>query len=378
MIQSIITIFKKESLDALRDFRSLVITFLFPLIVFPAAVLLMGNKDANSYTISVRDLEPALITHLDRDPLITVVKEPTDDSLTEKALKAYSLDAAVVMYNKEYFNAVEIVYNNSTQKSIEALEYIKVKLTEYQMNYIIENPELPHPGFVVTFFPVHDVYQGASMFILFSLLPVLIVIISITSPIAIAADIFAGEKERNSLELLLSNPVSRFSIVIGKFSAVFIFGFVGVICFLAGFLLSVAIDSSFLGLSNLIITGTQIRSTLLLIAMLSLITSSIEICISIFAKSTKEAQLYILPLTMLFSAVNYISEKYFFIQDSFLSGEIVNYIPVLNIITAIRSVMMNREVTSSVPLVTVNLLLVIFILCISQYALSHEKIIYRS
>ena len=258
------------------------------------------------------------------------------------------------------------------------MEYLKVKLTEYQMNYILENPETKHSGFVVTFMPVHDIYEGASMFILYTLLPVLIIIISITSPIAVAADVFAGEKERNSLELLLCNPASKLAIVLGKFFTVFLFGFLGVFCFLAGFLISVSIDSSFLGVSNLIINSDQIFYCLFLVAILSFVTSAAEVCISITAKSVKEAQLYILPLTVIFSAINYFSEKFFFSGIDNNPAVSNNYIPVLNLMTSLRTVMMNNNVRTPLVILLTNIIAALIILYISTLLLNREKIIYRS
>ncbi|HRX14815.1 MAG TPA: ABC transporter permease subunit [Spirochaetota bacterium] len=376
MIKSIFIIFKKESIDAIRDVRSLIITFIFPLIVFPAVILLTGSKTDTIYNISVSGIDESIIAHLQADPLLLVSKNEITDK--NASLFNYRIDASLSMYNKANFKAIEIEYNNSYKRSIEALEYLKVKLTEYQMNNILENPDIKHTGFIVTFMPIHDIYEGASMFILYTLLPVLIIIISITSPIAVAADVFAGEKERNSLELLLCNPVSKFAVVLGKYFTVFLFGFMGVLCFLAGFFISVSIDSTFLGISELIITSKQISYSLFLVAILSFVTSSIEVCISITAKSVKEAQLYILPLTVIFSAINYFSDKSFFsVTDTNISSRL-DYIPVLNIMTSMRTVMMNNDINNPLAILLTNIVASIIVLYISKLLLNREKIIYRS
>ncbi len=62
-----------------------------------------------------------------------------------------------------------------------------------------------------------------------------------SAPIAIAADLTAGERERGSLELLLCLPVDRGIITAGKFIAGALFGFLGVLSFAGGILISLAL-----------------------------------------------------------------------------------------------------------------------------------------
>ena len=113
MIKTIFIIFKKESIDAIRDVRSLIITFIFPLVVFPSVIFLTGGKAETVYNISVNDLDETITAHLEADPLLSVSKniEGNDDSLLN-----YSIDASLNMYNKENFKAIEIEYNNSYKR----------------------------------------------------------------------------------------------------------------------------------------------------------------------------------------------------------------------------------------------------------------------
>ena len=136
------------------------------------------------------------------------------------------------------------------------------------------------------------------------MLPYLLFIICLTGAMAPATDIGAGEKERGTLETLLISPIARNKIVMGKFLT---------ICF-AGTMTALITVASMVGWGLVLSQGMEIKAVtdfMAQIAMLDFlliflmlvpvvaIFASVLLSISIYAKSFKEAQSYMGPMTIL-------------------------------------------------------------------------------
>jgi ABC-type Na+ efflux pump permease subunit len=66
------------------------------------------------------------------------------------------------------------------------------------------------------FFPDFTLGQRMYLFFLYAILSALLLIVPIALPIYIAADSFAGEKERKTIQQLLSTPLTDSEILLGK------------------------------------------------------------------------------------------------------------------------------------------------------------------
>lgn len=109
----------------------------------------------------------------------------------------------------------------------------------------------------------------------------------------LAIDTSAGERERNSLALLLSHPVSTWEIVIAKITAVTIFAMVGLILTL----LISKVAYSFVPWQELgfaVSVNTSFIVMMLLVGLpVALMAACLQLFVSFMAKSFKEAQSYI-------------------------------------------------------------------------------------
>ncbi|MHB8957212.1 MAG: ABC transporter permease subunit/CPBP intramembrane protease [Pirellulaceae bacterium] len=132
-------------------------------------------------------------------------------------------------------------------------------------------------------------------------LPFVVFVWALTGAFYPAVDLCAGEKERGTLETLLSSPAERSEIVMGKLLT--IMGF--------------SAATSLLNLLSMAITGTAVimlQPTLfpigpppvlalgwLLLALLpiSALFSALALAIAAFARSTKEGQYYLMPLLLI-------------------------------------------------------------------------------
>src|SRR6266851_4490956 len=131
-----------------------------------------------------------------------------------------------------------------------------------------------------------------------------VIILCMTGAMYPAIDLTAGEKERGTMETILSSPISRLDLVCGKFLLVFSAS-------LATAILSViSMGGSFaiLGHTNLMnsSSGGQtlalnlgLLSVFLMALPLAFLFSAVLMTIALFAKSYKEAQSYLTPMTFL-------------------------------------------------------------------------------
>ncbi len=129
------------------------------------------------------------------------------------------------------------------------------------------------------------------------ILPFVLLIWALTGAFYPAIDLCAGEKERGTLETLLSSPAERIEIVWGKLLTIMIF----------------SMATAMLNLVSMGITGSFVLSQLpnlgpppglaivwLLVALVpvSALFSALCLALAAFARSTKEGQYYLMPLVL--------------------------------------------------------------------------------
>ena len=117
-----------------------------------------------------------------------------------------------------------------------------------------------------------------------------------------AIDLGAGEKERGSLETLLSSPATKFEITMGKLLVVSLTGLV------SGLVSVLGISSSLFFIDNIpeqiqstimeLISPFMILSVIILMIPIAIFFASMLLSISFYARSFKEAQSLMAPLNM--------------------------------------------------------------------------------
>jgi sodium transport system permease protein len=118
-----------------------------------------------------------------------------------------------------------------------------------------------------------------------------------------AIDLAAGEKERGTLETLLTIPVSRLEILLGKFCVVVITGLTSAVISIIGIFISLRqVNELPAELLNSVTGFLEPRSVILLVTLLipvSIFFAALLLSVSFYAKSFKEAQSIISPMTIL-------------------------------------------------------------------------------
>ncbi|MEK7412607.1 MAG: CPBP family glutamic-type intramembrane protease, partial [Planctomycetota bacterium] len=147
------------------------------------------------------------------------------------------------------------------------------------------------------------------------LIPYILVMLATMAAFHPAIDLMAGERERGTLETLLSLPMRRRNIVIGKLLVVGVSALVAILCNLLSLGLSVLVMGSQLlaATGNIGIDLTEALSMgvstlalcFLVLSPLVVAIAALAIGLSGFAASVKEAQTWLTPLILavMFSAI---------------------------------------------------------------------------
>lgn len=140
--------------------------------------------------------------------------------------------------------------------------------------------------------PLTDV-EGPRLTKVRFLLPYFLVLAVFVGGASIIIDATAGERERDSLEPLLINPVPRGALVVGKLLASLPFAIVAVLTSIvaSGALLTLVPLEEFLGI-QLTVDPVALAKIFLLCLPMILLAAAIQMIIATFAKTYKEAQTY--------------------------------------------------------------------------------------
>lgn len=205
--------------------------------------------------------------------------------------------------------------------------------------------------------------------------PFLTISLLFSSIISIAPEAIAGEKERNTLSLILLTPIKRSDIALAKIASLSIISFLSGISSFLGVILS--LPSLFNGFN---ITITIFSSPLSFILLFLLIISALilfltlGLLVSSFAKSIKEATSYLTPLMTILMVISLLPG---FID---LSSIYYSFIPLLNIVSSISFIIKGNDLSlfSSYFIITIiiNILFSLLIIYLISKIFNKEKIMF--
>jgi sodium transport system permease protein len=392
-IKGITVVFRKEIKDLLRDKRTVIIGIIIPIVLFPLIFAIM-NINAKKNRLLIRKNLRIAVTGEDnslqrffRSRKNLKIVPSVDPRLD---LASGNIYAAVII--PDDFNArlkserpitIRIIIDNTSQISIMAYDTISSLIDGYSKEIVqrrFSNKGMDHsilkPLSVIKEMTLPE-SEGAGQMLLSLLLPLLLLIFSATSPTAIAADLGAGEKERNTLEPLLSTPIGRLNLLAGKFLAIAVMGIIGVIAFMAGLFVSYITSPDFFGADNLSFTLDPPALTLIALytVMLTMIFGAIELAISIYAKSSKEAQIYFLPILIISIATGYGT---FMIDVKNIETHYL-HLPLVNISIAIKKLVIGHYGTIDLVVTFIwALAYIVVAFLFSRIMFERESVIFRS
>lgn len=195
----------------------------------------------------------------------------------------------------------ELIYRAGSPPSEAALHFVESRLQAYNQTAL--NEELKTLG-VAAELPAaierHPlIYSGAPVFSLAALIPLILVLMTVTGAVYPAIDLTAGERERGTLETLIAAPVPRLGLLFAKYIAVLVVALLTAVVNLVG--MTITAHSS--GLAASLFGGGMsfdvVLKVLGLLALFAAFFSAILLALTSYARSFKEAQAYIIPLMLL-------------------------------------------------------------------------------
>ncbi|MSQ97611.1 MAG: CPBP family intramembrane metalloprotease [Gemmataceae bacterium] len=140
--------------------------------------------------------------------------------------------------------------------------------------------------------------EGDGIIPLAALVPLILILMTITGAVYPAIDLTAGERERGTLEILVAAPVPRFELLTAKYISVVT---VAVLTAIVN-LVCMTITLIWSGLGAVLIQGGMSIGLLLqvfaLLILFAAFFSAVLLCLTSFARSFKEAQAYLIPLML--------------------------------------------------------------------------------
>jgi sodium transport system permease protein len=299
-------VLRKELVDNLRDRRAVAMALLFPLLG-PAVLATMLTLVARTarvageahleLPVAGREHAPNLVAFLEAAGA-RVVPAPPDPAA---AVRAGDRDVVIVIPPE--FGArlragrpapVRLVLDDSRQSAQTAVARARALLDGYGRQLGVQrllvrgvDPGLADALAVETEDLATDESRGA---LLLAVLPYFVVLAVFVGGMHVAIDTTAGERERQSLEPLLVNPVPRAALVLAKAGATALFSAVALAETLVGFgVVPLALSPERLGFA-VRLDPAVLAGVFLLALPLVLFTSALEIVVSARARGFKAAQ----------------------------------------------------------------------------------------
>jgi len=196
---------------------------------------------------------------------------------------------------------VEILQNANSEHSRDAADYLEKRLQAANAQLITRWTQQNQLDFTwpleVRRTPVQSAETTSA---LLGILPLILLLMTVTGGVYPAIDLTAGERERNTLEILMALPVPPFRLLLAKFVAVFtvtlLTGLMNLLA-MSVTLYALQLDRTLLGEQGLtLLLGLKL---LLILAAFGLFYSAVLLLLTGSARSFKEAQAYLIPLLLL-------------------------------------------------------------------------------
>lgn len=175
-----------------------------------------------------------------------------------------------------------------------------------------------------------------------TMLPYFITILLFAGAMGIGTDMVAGEKERGTMASLLVSPIKRKDIALGKVLALMLISGVSSLIYVAAMVIGAPLMMSKmggLGDLNIQLSVQQILMLGTLLVAIAFLYSTMIALISVFARSVKEANTYVMPAYMLVLVTGLLT--------MFTSGETSQkmfFIPIYNTALVLQGIL-GQEVT---------------------------------
>lgn len=364
------TIAKKEVIEFVRDWRTIVAIIIIPILMFPVLFIVFpvlleseaAELDSRIIEIEVQgeQFPEELIQQFNYSTTeITYQNITFNESLSIPGgdfdrVRNMELDAVLRLNQTGEIWYYSIIYLSTSEGSTEARSRIVESLINWEANLtevkIIEGgldvdstlDPLRYDGDISKSDVATEGEQAGLILSLF--IPLVLAIWTFSSAIQPSIDMTAGERERGTLEALLGLPCTRNELLMGKWLGVASITGVGVMLQIVGLLFAIGYlaTSDFIGVPDL--STPAIILIILSIMLFAIMVVALELALAMRSHSVKEAGSILGPaiILIIFPAL--------FTQVINLDG-IESFwfsIPVINVLLALRELLLDRVIVEHV------------------------------
>ena len=327
----VLIVARKELIDFVRDWRTVLAMVLVPLLIFPAIFIalplfLQGEAaELSEYELKIEvqgELSDNLTTYLEYQNLEIIRADLTNvSSLSEPGNDAQRINSdggstihAILRLQQVESNASEswnyaILSDSTHELSWEARTRTLDAVLAWESDVINNTLEQNNLTRAETFDPIHwdgdqnsaDIASGGELAAmgLAMFIPLVVAMWTTTAAIQPSIDLTAGERERGTMEALLCTPTARTELLFGKWLAVAVVACASVLGQMIGLLFAVSfITSGALDVPE--ITIRDLGLLMLSVILFAIFVVAIELAVAIRAHSVREAGSILGPMVVVF------------------------------------------------------------------------------
>lgn len=324
------TLYKKELTDILRDTKTIIVMVMVPLVLYPliffgsillsASILTQSTEKeykaavVSEYKNAYSETKKLLEDSLENKEYHFVVSEISKDEDFENLLREAEYDIILEPGSDEDIFDITIYCMNAKVDSSTSSSMVKTVFEEYSDDLVEaklkealpEFDELTKNPFEIKTENFATKEESTGMLIGY-IMPFFMIVSVLMGSFTIAIDVSVGERERGTLETLLTLPINNLEMMLAKFLAVTTIGVCSVLLNALSFLIMGLVVGSSLKMASSILGGfdvtTFIPSILVMLPLVILFTmfvSAVCLCVDFTAKSVKEANNLTTPILLIF------------------------------------------------------------------------------
>ena len=366
----IVIVAKKEIIEFIRDWRTIVALVLIPLLLFPllfiafpvvmqneAAELdqktvdiLIQSNDIDDSLIDLIENQTAMVTVLPLDGNLSTLSDAENDTEELRNLE-YDAILRIELRNDTWYYA--ILHLSTSEQSNEARSRILDVLIDWEDDLRTQRIESAGLDVESTLDPLQwdgpisnaDVAtKGEQAGMLLSLfIPFVLAIWTASAAVQPAIDMTVGERERGTLESLLSLPLTRTELLLGKWLAVVSITAVGVTLQIGGLLFGIAyLANDFIDVPSLSFAAIVLLA--LAVGFYGTMIVALYLALAMRSKSVKEAGSVLTPITLAM-IMPILLTQFINLDDveMFWFG-----VPFVNVLLGLRELLLNRIIIEHV------------------------------
>jgi ABC-2 type transport system permease protein/sodium transport system permease protein len=319
---------RKELAEILRDRRTIITLVLMPILVYPllavafqqyfssltlpqSPVYVLGFASETEANRLIRQLrigdELLMMQEPQAKPSISNVRW-TDDFFPndlEQQVRDGNIHLGIrqrkapLRRGKDEEVVFEVYYKSDSAAGRTLLDFVERRLAAANLRNLLRIPQRPPVRYA---FLQRSPLEGPAGkgISLAALVPLILILMTITGAVYPAIDLTAGERERGTLEILVAAPVPRLGLLFAKYVSVLTVAVLTALVNLFTMLVTMLVSGLGAALfSQGELSVPVIMQLLGLLLLFAAFFSAVLLVITSFARSFKEAQAYLIPLMLL-------------------------------------------------------------------------------